>query len=187
MFKRRAVTAFVLALVMIFMFGTGVLLAQNQTRENMVDTSPVLFNEPKAVDTSFTIDFALSAGEDLDEIIANQELSGIWPFNPIKYAIRAATVSGLPANTIVLLLLLPLVVALIAAARHVIGLRGFGIFLPAALAVVFVATGPLVGIGLFVVIVLTSTLTRFFFRKTNQRQYQQRSLGRRILFIFILA
>ena len=112
----------------------------------------------------------------MEKLILEQKLSGIWPFNPIKYAIQTATITGVPANTIVLLLLLPLVVAVIAAARHVIGLRGFGIFLPAALAVVFLATGPLVGIGLFALIVTTSTLVRYFLRKTNIKlQYLPRT------------
>jgi len=44
---------------------------------------------------------------------------------------------------------LPAATALIAASRHLIGLRGFGIFLPAALSVSFVAIGPLLGIVVF--------------------------------------
>lgn len=101
----------------------------------------------------------------LEEILAGQSLGPIWPLNPIKYAIRAAVAAGVPPNTIVLLLLLPLVAAGIAAARNLVGLRGFGIFLPAALSVVFVAVGPVVGIGLFLIIVATSTLARLVLRK----------------------
>jgi len=73
--------------------------------------------------------------------------------------------NGVPANTIVLLLLLPLVAMVIAGTRQLVGIRGFGIFLPAALSVVFVATGPIVGIGLFLVITIVSTLVRIILRK----------------------
>jgi len=70
---------------------------------------------------------------------------------------------------------LPVVAAFIAAVRHIIGLRSFGIFLPAALSVVFVALGPLVGIGLFLLIVGMSTLVRMILRKTKMRlQYLPR-------------
>jgi hypothetical protein len=100
----------------------------------------------------------------LEEILQKQKLGPILPFNFLKYAIRNSVAAGVPANTIVLLLLLPVVATVIAAARHLIGLRGFGIFLPAALSVVFVATGPLVGVGLFLVIVMVSILVRFVFR-----------------------
>ncbi len=101
----------------------------------------------------------------LELILKNQKLGPTWPFNPIKYAIRGAVASGVPVNTIVLLLLLPIVTFVIAFSRNVVGIRGFGIFLPAALSVVFVATGPVVGIGLFLVIVTVSTAVRLLLRK----------------------
>ena len=113
--------------------------------------------------------------EPLVELLREQKLGPVWPVNPLKYAIRAAVVTGVPANTIVLLLLLPLVAMVIAAFRHLIGLRGFGIFLPAALSVVFVATGPVVGIGLFLVIVASSTIPRIILRRLKLKlQYLPR-------------
>lgn len=100
-----------------------------------------------------------------ERLLEEQELGPVWPTNPIKYALRAAISAGVPPNTLVLLLLLPVIAALIAAARHLVGIRGFGIFLPAALSVTFVATGPVVGIGMFLVIVAVSTSTRITLRK----------------------
>ncbi|HKC05083.1 MAG TPA: 7TM domain-containing protein [Patescibacteria group bacterium] len=111
----------------------------------------------------------------LEMLLSEQKLGNVWPENPIKYAIRGATASGVPTNTIVLLLLLPLVAFVIAFTRNVIGIRGFGIFLPAALSVVFVATGPIVGIGLFLVIVSVSTAVRMILRKLKLKlQYLPR-------------
>lgn len=101
----------------------------------------------------------------LEQILKSQVLGSVWPYNPIKYAIRGAVASGVPANTIVLLLLLPIMTFAIAFSRNIVGIRGFGIFLPAALSVVFVATGPLVGIGLFILIITTSTFVRLMLRK----------------------
>ncbi|MBL7036237.1 hypothetical protein ISR94_00095 [Candidatus Microgenomates bacterium] len=111
----------------------------------------------------------------LEELLKSQTLGSVWPSNPIKYAIRGAVESGVPANTIVLLLLLPVVATVIAISRHIIGIRGFGIFLPAALSITFVAIGPILGISLFVVIVLISTFVRIFTRKLKIRlQYLPR-------------
>ncbi len=111
----------------------------------------------------------------LETILESQELGSTWPFNPIKYAIRGAVTAGVPANTIVLLLLLPIVTFVIAFSRNVVGIRGFGIFLPAALSVALVAIGPLVGIGLFLVIVMISTLIRLVLRKLKVKlQYLPR-------------
>lgn len=120
----------------------------------------------------------------LEKLLAEQELGPVWPVNPIKYAIRAAVDAGVPPNTIVLLLLLPVVAAIIAAARHLVGIRGFGIFLPAALAVTFVATGPIVGIGMFLVIVTVSTGARILLRKTKIKlQYLPRMA---IILLFVV-
>jgi hypothetical protein len=111
----------------------------------------------------------------LEALLKKQTIEKVWPFNPIKYAIRNAVAAGVPANTIVLLLLLPFVAAIVAAARHVVGIRGFGIFLPAALSVTFVATGPVVGISLFLIIVTIASLVRFTLRKLKVKlQYLPR-------------
>jgi hypothetical protein len=95
----------------------------------------------------------------------DQALGTVWPTNPVKYAIRGAVSAGVPANTIVLLLLLPIIAFVIAFTRNVVGIRGFGIFMPAALSVVFVAIGPVVGMGLFITIVTVSTIVRLVLRK----------------------
>lgn len=100
----------------------------------------------------------------LEELLNKQQLGSVL-LNPIKYAIRGAVGAGVPANTIVLLLLLPISAFVIAVTRNVIGIRGFGIFLPAALSVVFVAIGPVVGILLFLLIVAISTFVRLALRK----------------------
>ena len=110
-----------------------------------------------------------------EELLSDQKVGPVWPVNPVKYAIRGAVGAGVPANTIVLLLMLPIVAFVIAFTRNIVGIRGFGIFLPAALSVVFVATGPFVGIGLFLVIVTVSTLVRMILRKLKLKlQYLPR-------------
>jgi hypothetical protein len=111
----------------------------------------------------------------LEMLIERQQLNKVWPTNPIKYAIKSAVNGGVPANTIVLLLLLPIVATLIAGTRQIIGIRGFGIFLPAALSVTFVAIGPVVGILLFIAIVAISTIVRLLTRKLKLKlQYLPR-------------
>lgn len=101
----------------------------------------------------------------LERLLGEQKIDSVLPLNPVKWAIRESVKSGVPANTIVLILLLPVISFVIAASRNIVGIRGFGIFMPAALSVVFVATGPILGIVLFVVIALVSTLVRMTLRK----------------------
>lgn len=168
----RVWASFLFALVLSFTLATGVLAASfkvtpTPTPTPEVTPTPIPTPTPTPVpNPPLTKETEETLGP-LGQLIEEQQLGPIWPFNPLKYAIRAAVHAGVPANTIVLLLLLPVVAAVVASARHLVGLRGFGIFLPAALSIVFVATGPIVGLILFLVIVTASTLVRMVLRKTK--------------------
>jgi hypothetical protein len=191
MLKRISLFLVIISLfvfTVVFIYGIKPVYAQRNT--NFLTTTPTPTVEPEFTNGSSAIleDIASpepvrnditqqseQTVEPLKKILDSQTLGQLSPLNSVKYAIRHAVDAGVPANTIVLLLLLPLVAAFIALARNVIGVRGFGIFLPAALAVAFVATGPLVGIGLFLVIVSISTIMRIFLRKLKLRiQYLPR-------------
>lgn len=101
----------------------------------------------------------------LERYLAEKEPGPLGVTNFLQYAIRRAVNQGVSANTIVLVLLFPLVAALIAASRHLLGLTGFGIFVPAILAVAFLATGIRVGILMFAIIWLVATLARSLTKK----------------------
>jgi len=134
-----------------------------------LETEPTITPRPDITQTTEEV------AEPLGKLLESQKLGAVWPFNPIKYAIRASVEVGVAPTTVVLLLLLPVIAAFIAAARHIIGLRGFGIFLPASLAIVFLAIGPVLGILLFVVIVAVSTFSRLVLRKAKVKlQYLPR-------------
>lgn len=159
---------FYLALISLLLIGFGLvnprlLLAVSPTPTASPSATPTITPVPTPAPALTEVTQATLGP--LEKLLKDQKLGSVWPFNPVKYAIRAAVAAGVPANTFVLLLLLPVAAAVIAAARHLIGLRGFGIFLPAALSVVFIATGAVVGIGLFLTIVIVSIVSRFIFRK----------------------
>lgn len=85
--------------------------------------------------------------------------------NFMRYSIFQAVKQGVPVNTIVLILLFPLVVTLVVVSRHLVGLRGLGILTPSLLAVAFVATGITSGVILFAMILVVATLGRVILRK----------------------
>lgn len=87
--------------------------------------------------------------------------------NFLQHAIRYAVSQGVQPNVLVLVLLFPLIASLIAASRHIIGLRGFGIYIPAVLSVALVSTGIAEGLIIFVAIVLTGLVTKRLLRKTK--------------------
>lgn len=101
----------------------------------------------------------------LERYLVEYPIKPLTVTNFLQHAIRGAVKNGVPANTIVLILLFPLVAAIIAASRHILGIRGFGIFLPAVLSVVFVSTGIIDGLLLFLTIIIVATLSRMFLRK----------------------
>lgn len=96
----------------------------------------------------------------LEGYLDEKEIGKLNWINWLQHGIRQAVNRGVSANTIVLVLLFPLVAGLIAAARHLIGLTGFGIFVPAMLSVAFVATGIKVGMIMFAVVFLGASLAR---------------------------
>lgn len=96
--------------------------------------------------------------------------------NFLQYFIRGAVSRGLPSNLIVLLILFPLVSCVIAFSRHVVGLRGFGIYTPAVLSVALVSTGIPIGIICFVMIVFVSVLLQKLLKKVNLAHLPKTSL-----------
>jgi len=108
-------------------------------------------------------DITETAGEQKSKLAAYLDEHPIGPLtwhNFLQKAIRKAVVNGLPANIIVLLLLFPLITSIIAASRHIIGLRGFGIYIPAVLSVAFVNTAVVTGIIIFVAVLFAAMITR---------------------------
>lgn len=87
--------------------------------------------------------------------------------NFLQYAIRDAIGQGIPANVMVLILLFPLIASFIASSRHVIGLRGFGIYIPAVLSVALVSTGVAAGLLIFAAIVLTALLAQRVLKRAH--------------------
>lgn len=101
----------------------------------------------------------------LEKYLEEKKIGDLKYNNVLQHAIRNAVDRGVPANTIVLMILFPVVAAIIAASRHLFGLRGFGIFTPAVLSVAFVATGLVSGILVFLVILLVASIGRIVLKK----------------------
>jgi hypothetical protein len=100
----------------------------------------------------------------LAQVLDENPIGDLAPWNVLQSAIRTAVNQGVPANMLVLLILFPVIASVIAFSRHVIGLQGFGIYTPAVLAVAFVSTGIVPGIVLFLVIVAAVTAGKILFR-----------------------
>ena len=112
----------------------------------------------------------------LEQVLDGQVVKKTWPFNFLKVAIRQAVGKGVPPNMFVLVLLFPLTAALVAFSRNVMGVKGFGIFMPAAVSVAFLSTGVKMGALLFVSILLTSSLARWLIRKMRMQYFPRMAM-----------
>ena len=145
-----------------WLVGLGIFLAMAVPVRAQVAT------ESAAVTVEQRSDLTETKGEvvgQLEQLLRENPVGPLRWNNGLAHVIRRAVDRGVAATTLVLILAFPMVAAVIAASRHLIGLRGFGIFIPAVLAVAFVASGMGPGILLFGVILLTATVGRMALKR----------------------
>jgi hypothetical protein len=86
----------------------------------------------------------------------------------INSFITLAAANGVPLDTLVLVLILPIIVTMIAFFRQVIGIKAFGIYTPAIITFAFLATNEIkYGITIFVTVILVGTVTRYLLKKAR--------------------
>lgn len=112
----------------------------------------------------------------LRSALVEQKLGPISIANFLKHAIRAAIDKGVPTNTIVLIFLLPLIGTIVGALYYLVGLTGFGIFMPAMISVSFLATGITGGLLLFGMILFLTSVVRRLLRKIRLHQRSRRTI-----------
>lgn len=98
-------------------------------------------------------------------------------WNVLSWLIGRAVERGVSPTTIVFLLLLPVVATLVSALHYVVGISGYGIYMPSMVAVGFLATGLYGGILLFAVILLISVLGGDLFKKLRLHYWPSRSFN----------
>lgn len=103
--------------------------------------------------------------------------------NSFRWMIKMAIERGVSTNTIVLLLLLPLIATLVSFLHYVVGLSGYGIFMPTMIAVAFLATGFFGGLLLFALILIISLLGNMILKKLKIHFWPARAIN--LMFISI--
>lgn len=108
-------------------------------------------------------------------------------FNFIAYWVQKAIALGIPANTIVLIFLIPVIATLIAFVRVVIGLPSLEMLVPIVLAFAFVAVGITAGLIILSAVVLASFVSRTLLRRVPIMYFPKRSLSHLFLAVFVFA
>jgi uncharacterized membrane protein len=119
---------------------------------------------------------AVNLTESKGKAIESYKGEGWNGFNSLKVLTGWAIEKGVSTNTLVLLLLLPLVATLVSFLHYVVGLSGYGIFMPTMIAVAFLATGVFGGLMLFAIILIVSILSNLFLRKLRLHFWPARAI-----------
>lgn len=92
--------------------------------------------------------------------IINAETRQISIWNSISYLVNFMISQGIPSNTIVLLLMLPVIATIIAFLKQVVGITTFGLYTPAIITLSFLALGLKFGLSILIIILLTGAILR---------------------------
>jgi uncharacterized protein with transglutaminase domain len=114
--------------------------------------------------------------------VKNLTFANFAPF-AIQYAIEA----GVPTNTIVLILLLPLLATIVVAFRYIVGLSGIGLLVPIALSITLLATDVTPGFIMLAAIIIASLVSRFLLKRFPIMQMPKIALSMLMVAIFLLA
>ena len=129
-------------------------------------------------------------GDEKDEFLAlfaNRPLEEPTVFNFMGYSVQYAVKEGVPANTIILILLLPFLATFYVFVRHVIGLPGLEMLVPIALSITLVSTGISAGAVLLITILLASTIARIMLKRVRIMQLPKMALSILVVSLFVFA
>ncbi|EKD49310.1 MAG: hypothetical protein ACD_63C00185G0004 [uncultured bacterium] len=114
-------------------------------------------NVLKEVRTSF-IDYKLIG------IHSERSIKKLGWTNFLSYAINFMVNKGVPINTILLILMIPVIATIVAFARQVIGIKAFGIYIPSIITLALLVTGIKYGLAIFIIVLVVATLIRFLMK-----------------------
>lgn len=142
-------------------------------RVNAADLTPTAV--PTIVENNVDISSSLDNASNIKKVEYTVDK---WNgFNTFKIVVEKALNKGVSANTIVLLLLLPLIATLVSVLHYVVGLTGYGIFMPTMIAVTFLATGIGGGLLLFAMILVISLLSNLLLKKLRIHFWPARAIN----------
>lgn len=122
----------------------------------------------------------------LELFAKNRSLNGFNLFNFTAYGVQYAVREGVPANTIILILLLPLLATVVVFFRYIIGWSGLGILVPIALSITLLSTGLGTGFVLLATILLVSFIARIILKRIRIMQLPKLALSMLLVAVSII-
>jgi len=165
-------------------------------------TSPVSTHaqtiDPQALSTSSTsvTGLLLEGNPDLVDPKQDDQNGGIFAARPVEsfslisivaYWIQTAVAMGIPSNTVVLVLLLPILATIITFTRVIVGIPSLEMLVPIALAYTFVALGVTLGLVILGATVAASLVSRVALKHARIMYLPKRSVTMLFLSLFVFA
>ena len=152
----------------------GVLAPTAQSTFNQIRPAFIILTRPEALSLLIANQ---TAEEAKDKIIASpieyrllgsfsaRAISDIGLTNFMSSGINYLINQGVPINNIVLILMIPVIATILSFTRQVIGIKAFGLITPAMTTLSLLVLGLIPGLIVFIVVLLSGTMTRFLLRK----------------------
>ncbi|PIR54189.1 hypothetical protein COU75_02025 [Candidatus Peregrinibacteria bacterium CG10_big_fil_rev_8_21_14_0_10_42_8] len=102
---------------------------------------------------------------DIDSIVVDENSTSIRPWNLLSSLVNYMLTHGVSSQTVILLLMLPIIATILAFFKQVIGITTFGLYTPSIVALSFLALGWQIGLLFLLFILITGYATRAFMRK----------------------
>lgn len=96
---------------------------------------------------------------------SQRAITELGPTNFMSFGLSFLVNRGVPINNIILILMLPVIATILSFARQVIGIKAFGLITPAMTTLTFLVMGLQYGLAVFLVVLLSGTLTRILLRR----------------------
>lgn len=172
----KKIVAPLLIVLSVLYLGLGIKQIEAKTITPVIEVSPTA--TPTAIPTIVEVKTNLVENK-IEKV--DYQIEKFNGFNGLKVLISWAMSLGVASNTIVLLLLLPLIATLISVLHYMVGLSGYGIFMPTMIAIAFIATGVVGGLVLFAMILVISILSSYVLKRLKLHFWPARAIS--LLFI----
>ena len=152
----------------------GVLTRPAQSVFDQLRPSYVLLTRPDALGLLYTATSADGARQTIFDApveyvllgsFSERAISTLRPTNFMSFGLNFLVNRGVPINNIILILMLPVIATILAFARQVIGIKAFGLITPAMTTLTFLVMGLRYGLAVFIVVLLSGTVTRMLLRR----------------------
>lgn len=183
-----------LGVVLLYSLPVALVSAQSVSTTTPPSESMLVSSSPPNLITSSLFDkkdLTLTANAPdeaaIAELLSKRRVEQPGLFTFFAWWIQDALLAGLSLNTIVLMLLLPVLATIIVFTRVIVGLPSLEMLVPIGLSYALVATGIILGGIILFSIVIASLLSRMLLKHVSIMYFPKRSLSLFLLSLFVLV